>query len=122
MTLTVRHRQTVLPMLALLAALAGVTAIVASFASDARAATNHGQLVPEAVRRDVPVVLDGEVRAHAQVGDRIFVGGDFQQVELIDGSVIDQAHIFAYDINTGCLLYTSPSPRDQRGSRMPSSA
>ena len=27
------------------------------------------------------------------------------------------------DINIkGCLLYTSPSPRDQRGSRMPSSA
>ena len=24
--------------------------------------------------------------------------------------------------NSGCLLYTSPSPRDQRGSRMPSSA
>ena len=101
MTLTVRQRQTVLPMLALLAALAGVTAIVASFASDARAATNHGQLVPEAVRRDVPVVLDGEVRAHAQVGDRIFVGGDFQQVQLIDDSIIDQAYLFAYDINTG---------------------
>ena len=27
----------------------------------------------------------------------------------------------AYDADT-CLLYTSPSPRDQRGSRMPSSA
>ena len=26
------------------------------------------------------------------------------------------------DIYTDCLLYTSPSPRDQRGSRMPSSA
>ena len=25
-------------------------------------------------------------------------------------------------VPTGCLLYTSPSPRDQRGSRMPSSA
>ena len=25
-------------------------------------------------------------------------------------------------ITTDCLLYTSPSPRDQRGSRMPSSA
>ena len=25
-------------------------------------------------------------------------------------------------INKDCLLYTSPSPRDQRGSRMPSSA
>ena len=27
-----------------------------------------------------------------------------------------------HDIPTTCLLYTSPSPRDQRGSRMPSSA
>ena len=27
-----------------------------------------------------------------------------------------------YDYNKFCLLYTSPSPRDQRGSRMPSSA
>ena len=27
-----------------------------------------------------------------------------------------------FDISNGCLLYTSPSPRDQRGSRMPSSA
>ena len=26
------------------------------------------------------------------------------------------------DLLGGCLLYTSPSPRDQRGSRMPSSA
>ena len=26
------------------------------------------------------------------------------------------------DDNSDCLLYTSPSPRDQRGSRMPSSA
>ena len=25
-------------------------------------------------------------------------------------------------LGVGCLLYTSPSPRDQRGSRMPSSA
>ena len=28
----------------------------------------------------------------------------------------------SFEINDGCLLYTSPSPRDQRGSRMPSSA
>ena len=31
------------------------------------------------------------------------------------GPVETNAHLF-------CLLYTSPSPRDQRGSRMPSSA
>ena len=27
-----------------------------------------------------------------------------------------------FQLCLGCLLYTSPSPRDQRGSRMPSSA
>ena len=31
---------------------------------------------------------------------------------------VERAVAMAYD----CLLYTSPSPRDQRGSRMPSSA
>ena len=39
--------------------------------------------------------------------DLIFLGKNFQD--------IDKA-------NKDCLLYTSPSPRDQRGSRMPSSA
>ena len=29
---------------------------------------------------------------------------------------------FPEDLKWNCLLYTSPSPRDQRGSRMPSSA
>ena len=37
-------------------------------------------------------------------------------LELLDHLGIDQIHLL------GCLLYTSPSPRDQRGSRMPSSA
>ena len=31
-------------------------------------------------------------------------------------------HKYGVEIPTSCLLYTSPSPRDQRGSRMPSSA
>ena len=33
-----------------------------------------------------------------------------------------QANLVMQAQPTGCLLYTSPSPRDQRGSRMPSSA
>ena len=74
-------------------------------------AADHGQLVEERPRRDVPVVLDGAVRAHAQIGDRIFVGGDFDEVQRPDGTIITQPNIFAYNINT-CLLYTSPSPRD----------
>ena len=42
--------------------------------------------------------------------------------------VITSDHARAYRerimtaLPNGCLLYTSPSPRDQRGSRMPSSA
>ena len=30
--------------------------------------------------------------------------------------------IWKLDVDKGCLLYTSPSPRDKRQSRMPSSA
>ena len=32
------------------------------------------------------------------------------------------AHVVAIDRDEDCLLYTSPSPRDKRQSRMPSSA
>ena len=32
------------------------------------------------------------------------------------------AALVAGAVSSDCLLYTSPSPRDQRGSRMPSSA
>ena len=35
--------------------------------------------------------------------------------------VIERNQLPVITLN-GCLLYTSPSPRDQRGSRMPSSA
>ena len=38
-----------------------------------------------------------------------------------EGEVVDQ-YLKQHPVPFGCLLYTSPSPRDQRGSRMPSSA
>ena len=47
---------------------------------------------------------------------------------LVGGEISEIANISSEDINEivklalSCLLYTSPSPRDQRGSRMPSSA
>ena len=37
------------------------------------------------------------------------------------GKAIDP-RVMTGDLSNDCLLYTSPSPRDQRGSRMPSSA
>ena len=45
---------------------------------------------------------------------------------ILAGSASDETAIDTYYIRDAmmkiCLLYTSPSPRDQRGSRMPSSA
>ena len=40
---------------------------------------------------------------------------------LIDRLNTDGYHVISID-HRGCLLYTSPSPRDKRQSRMPSSA
>ena len=51
------------------------------------------------------------------------IGGGFSEmlIELAkEHGNYDPAH--NYDEVPICLLYTSPSPRDQRGSRMPSSA
>ena len=91
-----------------------------------------------------PIILKGEtgqwemvigLEIHAQVKckSKLFSGSSTEfgaepntQVSFIDAAMpgmlpvinqeaVDQA------IRT-CLLYTSPSPRDQRGSRMPSSA
>ena len=51
---------------------------------------------------EIPMSNEGGFDIHLDVGDReiLIHCGDFHD----------------------CLLYTSPSPRDQRGSRMPSSA
>ena len=41
---------------------------------------------------------------------------------IILGVKVDNSFKIIEDTLNPCLLYTSPSPRDQRGSRMPSSA
>ena len=54
----------------------------------------------------------------------------FNTIEFFSGDNVKSSSIFEVDkfylLNIWsswcCLLYTSPSPRDQRGSRMPSSA
>ena len=59
--------------------------------------------------------------------DRVF-DGMARQAGLVRAATIEAAFDAAATFATqplpdgGCLLYTSPSPRDQRGSRMPSSA
>ena len=99
----VRSKRLLVPTVVALALVLAAMAVVVLGSNRADAANHGGQVVPESVRRDVPVVLDGKVFAHAQVGNRIFVGGDFQQVQLPDGTVLTQPYIFAYDINTGAF-------------------
>ena len=79
------------------------------------------------------------------VEDLISTGGSslaaIEALETAGAKILDCLSIFSYDLRQAennfkkakksyrsllsfetCLLYTSPSPRDQRGSRMPSSA
>lgn len=59
-------------------------------------------IVPDQVRSDLPIVLDGRVLAISQVGNRVIVGGDFQQVRTrTGGPIVDQPYLFAYNIDTG---------------------
>ena len=65
------------------------------------------------------VLMDTEVIASKATQTRIFSLWSRRTLVAITNSrlLVLQRGIFG-----GCLLYTSPSPRDQRGSRMPSSA
>ena len=47
---------------------------------------------------------------------------DFTQLNKISELGKEQLATVIAEVTDICLLYTSPSPRDQRGSRMPSSA
>ena len=51
--------------------------------------------------------------------DMLIVEDDDFKLRSLKEFILSYAKDIEIDI---CLLYTSPSPRDQRGSRMPSSA
>ena len=53
---------------------------------------------------------------------RAKAAGQSQQEFMYDFLIGGDGRRFAIVLGSNCLLYTSPSPRDQRGSRMPSSA
>ena len=59
------------------------------------------------------IVLDGGTAAN-DVADGIFIGPSQTFVGRFPNTTVGNIH--------ACLLYTSPSPRDKRQSRMPSSA
>ena len=54
-------------------------------------------------------------------GDKAFCSGGDQNVKG-NGGYVDEDGVPRLNVLEICLLYTSPSPRDMRRSRMPSSA
>ena len=79
-------------------------------------------LVPVAFlkhRNDYKIITDFCIGSNGPVNSvAIFAERPIEQLHKI---ILDH-HSLTSNRLSSCLLYTSPSPRDQRGSRMPSSA
>ena len=73
----------------------------------------------EVIKKELPLVpkLPGVYRMLNSKGEILYVGKAKNLPNRLKSYVSEKNHI----IRT-CLLYTSPSPRDKRQSRMPSSA
>ena len=111
------------------------TTILALAASLALAATDEEQPARRRLRDTVDLTrVHEKAEAEALTGALSFKldaaaaakkgGADalaHRVADLIDCSKAERTFRHA-GIHEDCLLYTSPSPRDQRGSRMPSSA
>ena len=94
----------------------------------------HSELAAERGSFDLDEVAEGIsqklIRRHPhvfgdkEVGDSGAVLKQWEEIKREEKG--DQAEPYLHGVGKGlpatCLLYTSPSPRDQRGSRMPSSA
>src|SRR5678810_369975 len=74
---------------------------------------------------DVQVVIAAHRFEDAGCTGRLSFDGDLSRVdhaEHIDDIAGVEGDLAIRAVNQGCLLYTSPSPRDRQKSRMPSSA
>ena len=92
-----------------------------------RAATPMFLMARKIKAMGVKMVLSGEGADEILAGYLYFhkaPDGAAQESELpnFKGSYLGRSPLVLADFWTGCLLYTSPSPRDRTRSRMPSSA
>ena len=78
-----------------------------------------GSAITATLSNNVNVVLTAASNGTTMVGTYTIQSGDSASTDLSVNSYTTSSPVT--DVY-GCLLYTSPSPRDQRGSRMPSSA
>ena len=73
--------------------------------------------LPSEVPDETPM-LNGPVRAFAQVGDKLWVGGNFTQVRMRDGTVLDEvSNVAVFDLDeSGSAQYVDMAPRLGAGS------
>ena len=83
---------------------------------------------PYLLVQNIVEISDQKIVTEATIsGDEFFIAGHFPGAPILPGAMMQEmstqtAGILLAAKYNPCLLYTSPSPRDQRGSRMPSSA
>ena len=78
---------------------------------------------PPAPADIVVIAIKPQIFPEAVAQIQSWVGPETLVISIMAGIRLKQlAEAFNTDLVLRCLLYTSPSPRDQRGSRMPSSA
>ena len=68
------------------------------------------------------VTINGSTSDVNDITDQDITGTSFTLPGNFDNGETVSVTIIPFNTTGNCLLYTSPSPRDQRGSRMPSSA
>ena len=93
-------------------------------------AKRYGVTIPHLCWKDAPGYrADGNCRAcMVEIeGERVLAASCVRMPSegmsvISEGKRVNSNRKIVFDLLASCLLYTSPSPRDQRGSRMPSSA
>ena len=83
-----------------------------------------GQSSPQSKNETIRTALEGLALKYREVLEnlRLKTGKSLETIHIVGGGTQNELLNQMTADSTGCLLYTSPSPRDQRGSRMPSSA
>ncbi len=84
---------------AVLVAVAALATLVGEASADGGA-----RLADDRPRRDLPVILDGQVNASVLLGDVIVAGGTFTEVRATNGRVLTRRNLVAFHADTGAMV------------------